>query len=395
GQGSSTLYSYVNVGQTFMANLEQNLRPLVDPDPTHGHEAVMNILGGAYVLFGDRDAGATTSRTYAPDPTAPDPKAPVSVSYSAFHPESSPLEDLVYALGVLLSDPATDDLLQLGRQLMAQHPAEMARLVGLGLKIKAIADAHPEAHIPAGSTLWDELLDVIAQMAHVKDTTGGGGVLEDLFGAFAQDSTVPLQQTFASFLQYKDSLTYDHNSTTSGLSNALNGAAWNLSSADTQPLHLPVDRAQPDVGDNQSALQRFMQLLHDANGLDVCTKQGAVAHVQFSLGALGAVSFDYPTSALTGVACALVGATPPPNPMRQCGILRIQNVDALLLDVVLDRATFDIRDPCLKALMASPLTNIVGGVDQFLQTQSGIAGFDTHPTVQGVGRLVYFDTPHD
>ena len=297
----------------------------------------------------------------------------------------------------MMSDPEMDDLLQLGSALMAQHPAEMARLVGLGLKIKAIADAHPEAHIPAGSTLWDELLDVIAKIAHVKDTTGGGGILEDLFASFAQDSTVPLQKTFASFMQFKDSLTYNHGSTSSGLSNAFNGTAWNLASGDTQPLHVPVDRTQPDVGPNQSALQRFMQLLHDANGLDVCTKAGAVAHVQLDVNPLGVnlgtINFDYPTNALTGLACAFVGAPAPPASLPQCGILRIPNVDALLLDVVLDRATFDIRDPCLKALMNSSLASFVGGVDQFLQTQSGIAGFDTHPTVPGVGRLVFFDTP--
>jgi hypothetical protein len=399
GLATPTLYSYANVGQTFMASLEQNLRPLLDPDPTHGQEGVMNVLGGSYVLFGSRDSGATTTRSYPPDPASANPTKPVVLSYSAFHPESSPLVDLVYALGVMMSDPVMDDLLQLAQKLMAQHPEAMARLVGLGLKVKAISDAHPEAHIPATSTLWDELLDVIAQIAHNKDGIGAGGVLEDLFLAFADDPTVPLQKTFATFIQNRDALTYNHNSTSGGLTNALNGAAWNLSSNDTEPLHLPVDRTQPDVGDNQSALQRFMQLLHDANGLDVCTKAGAVAHVALNVDPLGVplgtIDFDYPTNSLTGLACAFVGAKAPTVPMPECGILRIQNVDALLLDVVLDRATFDIRDPCLAALMTSPLAGVVGGVDQFLQTQSGIAGFDTHPTVQGVGRLVFFDTPHD
>jgi hypothetical protein len=399
GAATPTLYQYMNVGQTFMASLEDDLRPLTDPDPTHGHEAVMNLLGGLYVLFGQRDAGATTTRTYAPDPTSASPTQPVTLSYNAFHPESSPLVDLVYALGVMMADPVTDDLLQLGRQLMAQHPAEMARLVGLGLKIKSIADAHPEAHIPANSTLWDELLDVLAKIAHVQDGKGAGGVLEDLIQSFEQDSTASLQQTFAAYFQYKDALTYNHNSTSGGLTNALNGPPWNLSSGDTTPLHVPVDRTQPDVGDNRSALQKFLQLLHDANGLDVCTKAGAVAHVQIDVNPLGlnlgTINFDYPTSSLTGLVCTFVGAPAPPSSLPQCGILRIQNVTALLLDVALNRATFDIRDPCLKALMNSPLTSFVGGVDQFLQTQSGIAGFDTHPTVPGVGRLVYFETPHD
>ncbi|HTQ41710.1 MAG TPA: hypothetical protein VMI75_03060 [Polyangiaceae bacterium] len=393
--GRAPVYGYANVGQTFTAALLDDLVPLVDPDPTHGHETLVNAIGGAYVLFGNRDKAPTTTRQYPPDPESANPTQPVTLSYSAFHPETSPIEDLVYALGVMMSDPEMDDVLQLGRQLMAQHPEVFARLVGLGLKIKAIADAHPEAHIPAASTFWDEMLDVIAQIAHVQDGIGAGGLLEDLFLSFGQDSTAKLQQTFAAYIQYADQLTYNHNSTSGGLMNALNGSAWNLTSNDTQPLHVPVDRTKPDVGANQSSLQRFLQMLHDANGLDVCTKEGAVAHVTFNVSPFGVVNFDYPTDSLSGVACTLVGAPAPPNPMPQCGILRLQNVDALLLDVALGRATFDIRDPCLKALMNSSLTNIVGGVDQFLQQQSGIVGFDTHPTVPGVARLVYFDTPHD
>jgi hypothetical protein len=394
-QGGALLYGYVDVGQTFMAALEDRLRPLLDPDPTHGHETLMNVLRGAYVLFGDRDVMPASTRQYAPDPRSPSPTQPVTVSYARFHPETSPLLDLYYALGVVESDPATDDLLQLGKALFQQHPAEMARLVGVGLRVKAIADAHPEAHIPASSTLWDEVLDVIAKMAHVQDGVGGGGILEDLILAFAQDSTAKLQQTFAAYVQYGDALTYNHGSTTGGLNNALNGPAFDLASNDTESLHVPVDRSQPDVGANRSGLQKFMQLLHDGNGLDVCTKQGAVAHVKFNVPPFGTVNFDYPTDSLSGAACVVVGAPPPPNPMPQCGILRIRNVDALLLDVALGRAQFDVRDPCLKALMNSPLTNLVGGADAFLEQQSGIVGFSTHPTVAGVARLVYFETPHD
>lgn len=401
GVETPTLYSYIDVGQTFMAALENDLVPLLNPDPTMGHETVMNALGGAYVLFGSRDGSNASTRQYPPDPESSDPTAPVILSYDAFHPENSPLEDLVYALGVMMSDPVMDDLLQLGRQLATQNPQALARLVGLGLQIKAISVAHPEAHIPATSTLWDELLDDIAKIAHVQDGIGAGGVLEDLFLAFAQDSTPGLQQSFAAYIQNMDALTYNHNSTSGGLMNALNGPAWNLTSNDTEPLHTPVDRSMPDVPGNQSGLQRFMQLLNDANGLDVCTKQGAVAHIQLNLNTVSsifpntAIPIDYPTNSAVGLVCDFLGAPAPQNPMPQCGILRIQNVDALLLDVALGRAKFDIRDPCLLAIMNSSLTSLVGGVDAFLQDQSGIAGFDTHPTVPGVARLVYFDAPYD
>lgn len=400
GVTTPTLYTYLDVGQTFLASLQNNLVPLLDPDPSHGHETVLNALGGAYALFGSRDQGMASMRQYPPDPESATPMAPVSLPYDAFHPEDSPLQDLVYALGVMLSDPVMDDVLQLSRQMMANHPKELARLVGIGLQIKALADAHPEAKIPANSTLWDELLDVIAKIAHVQDNIGAGGILEDLILAFGPGATTQLQQTFAAYIANRDVLDYDHGSTSGGLMNALNGPALDVTSNDHQAMHTPVDRTMPDVGTNQSGLQRFMRLLHDANGLDVCTKAGAVAHITINITQPplppAPISVNYPTDTATvAIACGLVGQSPPPNPMPQCGILRIQNVDALLLDVALGTATFDIRDPCLKALMNSPLTSIVGGVDTFLQQQSGIAGFDTHPTVQGVGRLVYFDTAHD
>jgi hypothetical protein len=400
GQATPTLYQYLDVGQTFTATLESDILPLTDPDPTHGHEALMNVLGGSYVLFGQRDSGPTSVASFAPDPASAQPTQPVTVPYSAFHPDTSPLVDLVYALGVLMADPVTDDTLQLARQLMAQHPQALARLVGIGLQIKTIANAHPEAHIPASSTLWDELLDDIAAIAHVQDNIGAGGVLEDLMLSFADDRTPNLQTAFAAYTGHCDSLTYDHGSTdcstyTDTTRCLLNGPPYDLT---TQSVGMPqtaCNRGQPDVASNRSELQMFMQTLHDARGMDACTKQGAVAHVKFSLGVLGTLSFDYPTDSLSGVACTLVGAPAPPNPMPKCGLLRIQNVDGLLLDVVLGRAKFDIRDPCLLALMNSPLTNIVGGADAFLQTQSGIVGFDTAPTVPGVSRLFFFETPDD
>src|SRR5262249_43410064 len=134
-----------------------------------------------------------------------------------------------------------------------------------------------------------------------------------------------------------------------------------------------------------------IQLLHDANGMDVCTKPGAVAHLNFPV--IGQI--DFPSSVAVKAACVTFGGgNVPPDPMPQCGILRIKNVTALLLDVALNQAQFDIRDPCLKALLNNTtLTSLVGGADGFLESQSGINGFSTHPTVAGVGRLVYFEVP--
>lgn len=384
------LYTFLDANRTFGAALIRDAKPLLDPDPANLHETVMGLLGGLPVILGHRDGAPTTQRTYPPDPDAieawklqhpgqavpPDVgKQSVTLAYDAFHPEDSPLVDLVYALGQIVTDPAVDDGLQLIRKLAKERPNDLARLVGLGLRMKAIADAHPEARLPGSSNLWDELLVTIEKLAHEP------GILEDLIRAFGSDSTKLLDEVFVAYIHYRDVLTYN--------SKNLNGEAWNATTSSVSPLGTPVDRSQPDVGNNRSALQRFMQLLHDANGLGACTKEGAVAHVNWK-----GLKLDYPNDLTLKAACIGFGSSAP-SKLPKCGVLRFENVDALLLDVALDRAKFDIRDDCLNRIANSPLTGIVGGVDKFLEEISGINGLSTHPTVNGIARLVYVDTPHD
>jgi hypothetical protein len=406
--GSAPMYSYVDAAGTILAKVTSDLVPLLNPVPGPKSEALLQgVAGGMPVLFGKKDAAPASQKTYAPDPSLPKtwtlqhPKTPappnlgtnpVVLSYAGFHPETSPLADLVYAVGQVLADPTTDDTLNLFRQLVVDHPQELARLVGVGLQIKDIANAHPEAHIPAASTLWDELLDAFAAIAHNYDGKGGGGgILEDLITAFGTSQTVSLKDAFTAYIDYRDDLTYQ-SAGNFGPGADLNGPAFDLTTATTSPMSTPVDRTQPDTGSNRSELQRFMQLLHDANGLGACTKAGAVAHLNFPV--IGAI--DYPSVAASAACLTFGGGNIPPNPMPACGILRIQNVATLLLDVVLGRAQFDIPDPCLRTLLNNTaITGLVGGPNAFLQAQSGITGFDLQPTVAGVSRLVYYDTPHD
>jgi hypothetical protein len=365
--GKVSVYEYVDTKKTFFAKALADLAPLFDPESSHDRESVMGVAAGLPVLFGSRDADASTTRTYPSGAT---------LNYRAFHPEDAPVVDLVYAVGQVLGSDTTDDTLALFRELADKHPNELARLVGIGLQIKAIGDKHPEAHIPDASTLWDDLLDTFVAIARTP------GVIEDLINAFGKDETLALKESFVAYLKYKDELTYDKAN--------LNGPTYDLTTQSVGQLQTPVDRSQPDTGANRSALQKFMQLLHDANGLSACTKEGAVAHVVWK-----GLALDYPTDFTAQAACLLLTGNLPPSKLPVCGILRIENVAALLLDVALGRAKFDIRDPCLAQLVASPLTGIVGGADAFLEEVSGIKGFSTHPTVNGVSRLVYYDTPHD
>lgn len=383
--GSRTRFAYVDLNASFIGAVLRDVTPLVE------RRHMVDLLGGFFVAAGARDTREATTRTYPADPRAakrwslahggaPAPggieNAPVNVKYRAFRDDDSPLLDLVWAVGQVLGHPSADDTLALVQRLASEHPQTLARLVGVGLEIKRIADAHPEAKIPDASTLWDDLLDVIVKMAQRPK------LFEDLIRAFGRDETVELADVFATYMTRRDELTYDRAN--------LNGPAFNKMTGRVTPMITPVDRARPDVGTNRSALQRFMQLLHDANGLAACTKDDAVAHVQWN-----GIAMDYPTDFAARAACLTLTGSLPPSKLPRCGILRFDNVAELILDVALGRAKFDIRDRCLARLVESPLTGFVGGADAFLEEISGIKGFNLHPTVNGVARFAFFDTPHD
>src|SRR5262249_38573548 len=150
-------------------------------DPAAKHETLMYALAGGELLLGTRDGALNSTKQYSPDPDAAEVwkllhpgetppstvgKQPVTVQYDAFHPETSELLDLAYALGQLLGDKTSDDTLAFAREMITNHTADVARLAGDALYAKTeIADQHPEAHIPPTSTFWDEMIDNVVQIA--------------------------------------------------------------------------------------------------------------------------------------------------------------------------------------------------------------------------------------
>ena len=89
---NALLYGYIDTTHTFTAAMLDDLGPLVNPDITQDHESLMYMLGGAYVMLGTRDGGNTTQRLYGDAQSGQ-----ATISYDAFHPEDSPLVDLIYA----------------------------------------------------------------------------------------------------------------------------------------------------------------------------------------------------------------------------------------------------------------------------------------------------------
>ncbi len=400
GTLGSLVYDYIDTSHVFAASMMSDMKPLMNPDTTQMHETVMDAMSGARVLFGSRDGKPLTTRTYAPDPSlvdqwnlthggggpgggAPPPAGlgtqPVTLTYDAFHAESSPLLDLVYALGNILADPTADDTLQYTKALFVNDLGDVARLAGDGLTMKAAANRHAEAQIPPTSTLWDEMLDVAVQIEKEP------GLLEDLLRAFGDDAALPLAQAFSNYSNFDDQVTYDKNN--------LNGPPYNLTTMTPGgPMVTPVDRTQPDVGFNRSGFQRFVQAVHDTNGLTVCNKDMALMDAQVPI--LG--SIQLPT-ALGGI----LYPGHPPN-FAECEVLKISNAAKFYLDAVIGKAQLWVRsDPARQGICVFGQCLLPATVD-LIQQSSGITGFfdpgssqTLRPQPQFLNRLMFFDVAND
>ena len=294
---NALLYAYVDTTHTFSASMLTDVQPLVNPDITQKHESLMFMLGGAYVMLGTRDGSPSTQRVYTANGESD------TISYDAYHPENSPLVDLIYAVGQILGDPSTDDVLVLTKSLMANHQGDLARLVGAGLKFKDVANKHPEAVTPPKSTFWDEILDVMVQVEQEP------GLLEDVLRSTESPQSNLLGGVFADYMQFKDHMSYDRKN--------LNGPVWDFDTNNNAEMSQAVDRTKPDQGWNRSAFQKFVQLVHDTNGVTACNKEGAVLHAQ-GVPILG--SGDICAGALA--LCSLPGT----RPFHQCEVFKIQNL---------------------------------------------------------------------
>jgi hypothetical protein len=404
GTDGEPLYDYLDVTKTLASRVVKDLRPLLSPE----NGTVLNLLNGLSLLLGPREAEATSVQAYPPDPSRASEYAalgepvpanietdPVQLRYRSFDSSQSPLVDLAYAFGTLLAHPATDPGLATVHQLAVEQPALVARLVGLGLDMKDIANAHDEAWIPENSTLWDEALDVAAKLAREP------GLLEAIIVALGEDESQKLGQILPHYLLNRDDVSYYKDPSDpenyAKLNTNVNVTTGQVLLPDTpQPFSSKVDRSLADAGRNRSIFQRFLQALHDADGLAICTKEGAVAHLQVEWPANSGIviNLNYPTDFIVRLICPFVGAPMPPTNLPKCAVLRIRDVTRLIIDVLLERAEFEVLDPCLKNLMDSPLTSIVGGVDAFLENASGIDGLSLQPSIPAISRLAFFDTPY-
>ncbi|KYG03815.1 hypothetical protein BE21_04300 [Sorangium cellulosum] len=380
GRLSPELYAYVDTSRTLLGAALRAIVPLVDgtryarkddPEPWKTeHEGLMYALAGSTLLFGDREEACYDFRTdtvLPPDPACEERDG--RLSYRRFRGEDSPLADLAHAVGQVIADKDSDVLLLTLIDLLENHEAELARMMGAALRIRDLAREHdrlaaegkePAAQIDGEAPLWDEVAAVLDRAVEQP------GLVPRLVEALASDALLAPHgrakhagDAIAAMLRYRDQYAYDPED--------LNGPAINLSvgAPSTSDPKTPVDPTKPKIGDNRSAMERLMHLMHDTAGVRQCNKRDTELSV-------------------FGVSVSCPGCDAP------CELFQIDNLAAFYLDSLLPeghdkKAELKIKPSVLSALIP----------DSVLEFSSGIDGLTSHPTPAALSRLIYFGADSD
>ena len=369
------VYDYIDTNHTFIAALLEDLKPLVNPDPSQHHETLLNALGALLPLFGSHDPEHPVVRNYPADAR----EGAAAVSYTQFNPEDSAVLDLTYAAGQALGDPTIDDTLALTRKLFAEHPNDMARLVGAALKAKEVANRHPEATLSPRSTFWDELIEVGIEIARAPAVPGHPPLLEDLLVALAADDARPFKDVLAMQMSHKDLVSYDRSDINGGPLSYPPGSSGGVDvehpNGPFTMWYTPVDRTQPDSGTNRSYFQRYLQLIHDSNDVSSCNaERGRLFLHNICDPAFGCIDLTYQ-----------VGG----NGAPECLIYRIKNLAKFYLDSIVGEAQLFLRADVGVRQFQSP---------QMFADSTGLNGFwptprreSLRPRPEFLNRLVFFD----
>lgn len=363
-------WRYVDLDGTVLAALSRELPALLGA-PSHAELPALQLMSGMRPLVGPR---AAATRDYG--------GAAGRVPYQRFSAEASPLVDLVHATGAVLTHRDVDPVLNTAQAVMAsEREALTARLVGAILAIDEASDRVPEARMDPRSVIWDDVMDVVRRIA------AEPGLLEDLLDALAAlqrplpasglwepscAGSVPAQnlaRAFGAYSQYRDRVEPDW----SGNWNA--HVSVNLSQ--------PVDRARPDAAGNRSVLQRLLHLVDDLNGARLCNKPRAAIRVH-----------------ATVLGRALTIPVPGAGDIPSCGLVEVPDAAAFYVRSISGngRAVLPLDIPGIGGTLADiarrfniPLDRTL---DRLVQSQSGIAGFNSQPSPYAIARLVFNPGPN-
>jgi hypothetical protein len=333
----TTLYNYFDLDGTVLGGMTRETLTLMNP----AKDTTLGLVHGLSALLGPR---ATQVKMYLDDMGA----MMGSLSYSGFDTTQSAVLDMLHAFIQILGDPVADKTLETTSTLLTQHESETTRLIKAMLDTKDLGNMHPEAAMPEQSTIYDELMPLIARVLHVP------GLAQDLLIALEDPHAKGFAPMVARLMNVNDQMDFDH---VAGPNYPLYG---NLDNA------TPVNRNMPDVDYNRSLMQRIAHLIHDTNGLLYCNKQGA-----------------NPLGGILGT-------------FNQCDMFKI---DDLALFYILNMASKDGN-----GVPTSPNPSAVSGADfcghvipasisglcpTVIENQTGITGFTQYPTPRALNRALF------
>ncbi|MCE9573649.1 MAG: hypothetical protein K8W52_10875 [Deltaproteobacteria bacterium] len=361
GDAGALLYDYVDLDKTVLSALSRDAVKLLDPQKG----TALDLVRGASALMGPR---VQATRTYDDGET---------LDYRGYDLAESGLLDMLYGYSTMLRDPGIYDTLVLARTLMVDHPAQTAQLLEAVIAAARKGDAHPEAQIPAGAPMWDDMMPVVRQIL------AKPALVDALMKAMELPSTAQLGTRFQKYMTYKDQFNIDPNS------QAVTGSFATM-----------VDRTQTDQGFNRSLFQRLLLLINDSNGAQACNKQDAkvkqagitvatynacemfkvdnlavfyLQSIAYAKDGNGNIvceddkgDFDATKSSATAAGCASFGSGWRPRP----------------------KADFNYN--WNKGILSPGLVGLLGG-DGYIEGQAGIAGMRSHPTPEALNRVLFLN----
>jgi len=360
--GGALLYNYIDVDKTVLSALARDGVQLFDP----AKGTALDLLRGTSALMGTR---VMMERTYDNGET---------LSYRGYDTTQSPLLDMAYGFLQVLRDPGINNTLDLARELLRNdnYQDEVSHLAEAVVSVARVADAHPEAAIPADAPLWDDLIPV------VREVLADPALVEDLMRALEKPEVVGLGDRFYKYMSYKDRFDIDPST------QAVVGTFATL-----------VDRTQPDNAFNRSLFQRLLHLVNDSSTAVACNKQNAeVKQFGVTVATYNACEmFRVPDLAIFYVqsiayaksgdsyVCEDNGGEFNPTQTRATPEQCYQIGDGWR-----PRPKADFHYNWNKGLLSTGAVDLLGG-DKYVEEQAGIQGMRTHPTPQALNRVLFLD----
>ena len=279
-----------------------------------------------------------------------------SLEFQGYDLSGSPLMDLAYVGTKATTFENLRDTLELVRQSFVEDQAELgAVLVPVLDMLDDLAGDYEDVELATDNIMADDLLDVLAEIALEPD------LLEALLVALSDPASEPLADFFGDYLYYRDWIGLDpQNPNGPPVVRNSQGSNTNFQYADL------VNRSDSDTIGNQSIFQRLGHLIHDTKGARFCNKEGA--YISMTVG--GFLPFRWP----------LVGD------YAECELFEIEDMSVFYVDALLGQASLEFKGAINGVLTVG---GFVVNIDEELESNSGIVGFDRTPTQAAIDRLIF------